>query len=233
MKKQFLFFFSLALLTALMFHGCGIFHLRGEMPDYEKQSYFCMDSTQVKRIIIDNGDIPVEIHNSENERIYALYCLADDESNQYEIVEEDGVLNISNTSKPNYGIFLFGDKHSSDSYQDVKLELFIPRDYSGSLSIKTLDENISIYDISIKTLEIKTRNGDVFFENTGIMECLYCKTEDGDIKGKLAGKRSEYKVKTKSSDRERDIKLSGIYMKSVEFRTDDGDVNISFQEKES
>lgn len=231
MKKQFLFFVLLALLSVMTLNGCGIFHLRGEIPDYEKQSYSCRDSSQIKSIVVDNNDIPVEIRNSENDDIYFLYYLANDESNQYEIVEDRGVLNVLNKCKPNYGIYILGDKCSSDSYKDVKLEIFIPCAYSGSLFVKTLDENISVYDISIKNLEIETRDGDVFFENTDITERLYCKTEDGDIKGTLAGKLSEYSLKTKSSDNERDIASGAAPNKSVEFKTDDGNVTVSFSEK--
>lgn len=229
MKKQ-VFTILFILLFATVLGGCGIFHWRGKVPNYEEQSYTCIDSSQITNIVIDNDDIPVEIHSSPNENIYFLYYLADDKSNQYDIVEKDGVLNISNNVKQNYGIFIFGDDYSSDSYKEIKLEIFVPHDYSGNLSVKTFDGNVSIYDISVENLEIETYDGNVLFENTGINESLYCKTQDGNIKGTLAGQMSEYSFKIETSDNENNINANEESKKSVELITDDGDVDVSFSQ---
>lgn len=102
---------------------------------YEEQAYNCIDSSQITNIVIDNDDIPVKIHSFQNGNIYFSYYLANDKSNQYEIVEKDGVLNILNSVKQNYGIFILGDDYSSDSYKKIKPEIFVPHDYSGSFPL--------------------------------------------------------------------------------------------------
>lgn len=220
----------LALLTAAVLGGCGNFHWRGKIAEYEEQLYTCSESTEIHDIVIDNNDVPVEIYNSPNEEMYFSYYLADDESNRYEIEEKDGGLKVSNICEQNYGIFVFGDDYTSKSYENVKLQLFIPCGYLGSLSIKTLDGNICIHDIMAENIEIETSDGNVLFEGTDVHESLYCKTQDGNIKGILAGLRSEYNFKMKSSNGESSINSSAKSNKTIEIVTDDGDIEVSFSE---
>lgn len=225
MKRRWYFSILLVLLFITVLSGCGFFHWRGRTPDYEKHSYNCKNSLEIRDIVVDNDDVPVEVCNSEDNEIYFTYYLADDQSNQYEIGEKDGVLNIQNKSKPNYGIFIFGDETTSDSYKNVKLKLFIPCDYSGGLSVKTLDGDIRLHDISVKSLNIATNDGNILFEDTNIKGHMYCKTRDGDIQGTLAGASSEYSLITKSSDNDSNINFG---KKIIELVTEDGNINISF-----
>lgn len=220
----------LVLLSTITLSGCGIFHWKGKIPDYEEQSYHCLSSSEIHDIVIDNHDVLIEVCNSENEEIYFSYYLADDKSNLYKIAEKDGKLSVKNKCKPNYGIFIFGDEYTSDSYKDVKLKLFIPYDYDGKLSLKTLEGNINIYDILVGNLEIETQDGDVIFKDTEIKERLYCHTQDGDIEGTLKGKLSEYNFKTVSSDGESNINSSSKGNKTVDLITKDGDIHVSFHE---
>lgn len=189
------------LLSTITLSGCGIFHWKGKIPDYEEQSYHCLSSSEIHDIVIDNYDVLIEVCNSENEEIYFSYYLADDKSNLYKIAEKDG-----------------------------KLKLFIPYDYDGKLSLKTLEGNINIYDIPVGNLEIETQDGDVIFKDTEIKERLYCHTQDGDIEGTLKGKLSEYNFKTVSSDGESNINSNNKGNKTVELITKDGDIHVSFHE---
>ncbi len=145
-------------------------HLRGTMPNYEEQIY--TSSTTINEIVLQDEDVPVQICNSENGELYLSYYCADDGSEQYKIIEDAGVLTVTKESETNYGIFLFGDQYSSDSYKQVKLTLFIPFDYKENLSVQTLDGDIQIGQVTIADLEVNTKDGDVTFKNTAIR--LWC-----------------------------------------------------------
>ncbi len=190
--------FLLASGILFLLSGCGIFHLKGTVPDYEEETYTV--SAKIENIVMQEEDVPVQICSSDHENLYLSYYSAEDGSEQYKITEEKGTLTVVKESKKNYGIFVFGDRYASDSYKKVKLTLFIPSSYEGDLSVQTADGDIVIGEVSIGKLTIETKDGDISFEDTAITQSLSCRTKDGNVKGKLAGKISEYNVTTKDGD---------------------------------
>ena len=169
----------LSLCVAVLLSGCGIFHFRGVVPNYEEEIY--TSSSTIKEVVLQDEDVPVQICNSDNGELYLSYYNTDDGSEKYKITEEEGTLTVEKKAEINQGIFIFGDQYSSDSYKSVKLTLFIPYDYEGSLSIHTIDGNIEIKDVTIENLTIEINDGDVFLNNTTIRQKLACEVKDGVI----------------------------------------------------
>lgn len=222
--------FPLVLGIAFLLSGCGIFHIKGNVPNYEEETYII--STMIEDVVLQEEDVSVQICSSDNENLYLSYYCADDDSEQYEITEDKGTLLVTKESKNNYGIFLFGDQYTSDSYKDVKLTLFIPDNYEGDLSIQTLDGDIVIGDVVIEKLTINTKDGNVSFDDTTITQSLSCKTKDGNVKGKLGGKISECNFKTMTINGKNNFNSNIGGNKTIEITTKDGDIDILF-DKES
>lgn len=219
----------LSLGFAVLLSGCEGVLLRGTIPDYKEETY--ITSSKVKDIVLQDEDVPVEICNSDNGKLYLSYYSADDGNEKYKIKESKGVLAVEKESKRNQGIFIFGDQYSSDSYKKVKLTLFLPNDYNGNLSIQTMDGNIVIEDITLKNLIINTNDGDVFFYDTTVTQSLSCKTKDGEVKGTLCGTESEYAVKTKSKNIDNRTNIKTGSNKSIDIITKDGLIDILFNSK--
>ena len=213
MKKKIIFFVILAAITCL--DGCGIYW-KGRTPEYEKFQYTCSDSSEIQLITIKETDVPVRICTSENDKIYFHYYLPDDDSmpdddsNRYEIGEENGTLTVENITKPNMGIFIAGDESESDSYKEVKFELFLPEDFDGRLVLSTSDSDIWTGAVALGEMKAESYDGDIIFENTVIKEGLNVSTRYGDIRGILAGDSKDSSLEMELSAKDGEIQLSYI-----------------------
>ena len=151
MKKKVVFFTILTTLICL--DSCGIYW-KGRTPEYEKFRYTCSDSPAIHSITIKETEVPVRICTSENDKIYFHYYLPDDDSSRYEIGEEKGTLSVKNITRPNMGIFIAGDESESDSYKEVKFELFLPEDFDGRVELSTSDSDIWTGAVALESLRI-------------------------------------------------------------------------------
>lgn len=225
MRRIFILFLGLGI--TLLLGGCGSFYWKGNIPNYEEELY-TPSSTEITEIIIKDEDIPVIIRNSDGDNLYISYYCADNEEEYYEIIDEKGTIAITKVSEPNFGIFVFGDIYSSDSYKDIKLTVYVPKDYTGNISIETLDGNICIGDVIVNDLTVKTKDGNVELVNTLIKHRLYCITKGGNVQGIIRGKRSEFSLNT--AIRENNIDFITDKDKEVEVITENGSIDITFDE---
>ena len=207
MKKKVVFFTILTTLICL--DGCGIYW-KGRTPEYEKFRYTCSDSPAIHSITIEETEVPVRICTSENDKIYFHYYLPDDDSSRYEIGEEKGTLSVKNITRPNMGIFIAGDQADSESYKEVKFELFLPEDFDGRLELSTSDSDIWTGAVALEEMKAESYDGDIIFENTVIKEGLNVSTRYGDIRGTLAGDPADSSLEMELSAKDGEIQLSYI-----------------------
>ncbi|WP_162610540.1 DUF4097 family beta strand repeat-containing protein [Blautia sp. An249] len=243
MKKTIAFLLVLSAIS--LFCGCGNIHLRGTVPHYEENIYSASD--KVETITIAEKDTPIQIINSNSKLVSVTYYRADDESEYYEITEENGELTIAKQSQPNNGIFILGDRYEDDSYKNVKLVLSLPDNYTGNLFIETMDGDINIGNVDVQDttvttndgdivvgnavfehLQIDTDDGDVSFNRTAIMQELDCKTKDGDVTGTFSGEMTDYSIITKTTGGNSNINSNIGGDKAIEITTKDGDIDILF-----
>lgn len=245
MKK--LIAFLTLLSTICLFCGCSDIHLRGTVPHYEENVYSASD--KIKSVRIDEKDTPIQIINSDSKTVCVTYYRADDGSEDYEITEENGELTITKQSQPNNGIFILGDRYEDDSYKNVKLVLSLPDNYTGNLSIETLDGDINIGNVDIQDMTVNTNNGNIVienaiinhlqintldgnisFDNTDITQELDCETKGGDVTGTFRGNMAEYSIITETTGGNRNLNSNIGGDKIIDITTKDGDIDISFDE---
>ncbi len=207
MKKKVVFFMILTTLICL--DGCGVYW-KGRTPEYEKLRYTCSDSPAIHSITIEETDVPVRIRTSENDKIYFYYYQPDDDSSRYEIEEAKGTLSVKNITRPNMGIFIAGDEADSESYKEVKFELFLPEDFEGRLELSTSDSDIWTGAVALEEMKAESYDGDIIFENTVIKEGLNVSTRYGDIRGILAGDPADSSLEMELSAKDGEIQLSYI-----------------------
>lgn len=219
---------TVILIAGLFLGGCGAVHLRGTVPDYKEEVYTA--SAEIMDIVIQEEDVPVQIFPSDNGELYVSYYDADDGSETYKITEVDGELTVTKQSESNFGIFIFGDQYSSDSYKRVKLTVFLPEDYRGGVSVQTMDGDILIGEITAVDFTIRTNDGDVSFDRTTIKNSLNCRTKDGDVGGTFAGSISDYSFKANGKTERHDVNTDADSYKRIDVTTGDGDIHISFDD---
>ena len=108
------------------------------------------------------------------------------------------------------GIFIAGDESESDSYKEVKFELFLPEDFDGRLELSTSDSDIWTGAVALEEMKAESYDGDIIFENTVIKEGLNISTRYGDIRGTLAGDPADSSLEMELSAKDGEIQLSYI-----------------------
>jgi len=227
MKKIFIIMLLIVLLVTSS--GCS-FHFQGTIPDYEKKEYILEDTANLTDIIITDQDTPIIVNLSSDNKIHLEYHDAVDQSEYYEIKENQNSLKIKKNAEDNYGFFLFGDRVITDSYKDVRLVLSLPENLKVNLEIKSPDSDVKIDGVNINQLIIKSKDGDISLDNVSITEKIVCITDDGDVRGNLNGKESDYSITIKSDDGDSKIRNKKDGNIVLEVTTDDGDIDILFNE---
>lgn len=128
----------------------------------------------IHTILLTDADVPVEVLSSGDGRLYATYFESEKET--YDIEVDDGTLYIRKRVSLMAGLFRFRSEP-----EHVKITLYLPDHYNGSLSIATVDGDIRVYGVSASDLTVKTTDGDISVNRTHINGAASCKTTDGDI----------------------------------------------------
>lgn len=214
----------------LLLTGCSSFHWRGKISDYTKKSFTANEPEKIKNIYLEDEDTPVELLVSQDDNIHITYFDADDESETYDVTEDNESIKITKKSKSNFGIFVFGDETLSDDYKKIILKLYLPRDYAGSADVKTTGGNITVERIHVEILTINTNDGDISFHFPVIGVSLSCSTKDGNVEGVLDGQMEEFTYMVSADDGSSNLNTGGFGSKKIEINTKDGDINLSFSQ---
>lgn len=132
-------------------------------PGFTEKSFV---STQaITAINAEDENVSVDIIESNDDKVHITYY--ENSSTQYNITEENGVINLSvhKTFKIT-GIFNF-------NFESVKLVIEVPRGYDGKLNISTSNAAIFVSRVTASDVYLKTSNGHVdtdFLIATGDIE---------------------------------------------------------------
>lgn len=100
----------------------------------------------------------------------------------------------------------------------------------GTVGIEDNTLVISIPEKEYSRISIETTNGDIVFNSISSL-AYKCTTENGDIKGLLAGKESDYLIVTTVKNGNSNMNNNVIQSSNIiEFDVKNGDIDIEFSE---
>lgn len=100
----------------------------------------------------------------------------------------------------------------------------------GTVGIEDNTLVISIPEKEYSRISIETTNGDIVFNSISSLD-YKCTTENGDIKGLLAGKESDYLIVTTVKNGNSNMNNNVIQSSNIiEFDVKNGDIDIEFSE---
>ncbi|MDL2318040.1 DUF4097 domain-containing protein [Eubacteriales bacterium OttesenSCG-928-A19] len=142
---------------------------------YEEQSYEVEDPAAIQSIDITDTDVPIEVRPSADGGMYVSYYTS--EYVKYDIGVDNGTLHIIKREPIRIGI-------SWDfwNHQSVKLTLFLPDGYTGSLQMETADGDIRIDSIAASGAILATSDGNVHISRCRFSGDADIKTFDGNIR---------------------------------------------------
>jgi DUF4097 and DUF4098 domain-containing protein YvlB len=120
---------------------------------YIEKTY--ISPTGVSGIVIDDSNMPMEITASKDDKVHVDYFENDKEF--YEIIQsKSGTLVITKKTTRKWYDYIFNIR-----LQSVKLNVAVPADFSGDLSVKNSNGPIAVSNIKAKTIDLSTSNGKI------------------------------------------------------------------------
>lgn len=142
---------------------------------YDQYTYTVENPSTIRSIVLTDADVPVEVLSSGNGSMHATYYESDKE--WYDIEVDGDTLYIKKKIRIMVGLFMF-----RKDPEHVKLTMYVPVGYSGTLSIATSDGDVRVTGVSASDMTVKTSDGDIDISRAHINGSVTCKAVDGDIK---------------------------------------------------
>ena len=142
-----------------------------------------------------------------------------DVSINLETLTSNATIDISNIS-------ISGSLHCDTSSGKISLE----KVDANNIHLETSNGRVTLKSIvSNARIEIRTSNGPVEFDDVSFQNELVCHDSNASIKGKIAGKTSDYTIKAKTSNAKSNLpEKSGTGSKGLVLDTSNGDIDIGF-----
>lgn len=142
---------------------------------YEEQSYEIKDPSAIHAIEITDTDVPIEIRPSGDGSMHVSYYTSEHE--KYDVGVDNGTLHIIKRET-----FRFGIHWDFWNYQSVRLTLFLPDDYAGSLQLETADGDIRMDNVAASSAVISASDGNIHISRSQFSGNADIKTFDGNIR---------------------------------------------------
>lgn len=198
----------------------GIAEVFGKSNQLDEEKKINLDGIKDTNLKTVNADIEVFPTDQSEMRIHLYGTVKGNRiENKLEVSLNDGVLGVEvKHKKPSFALFDFA------SNENIKLDIYLPRNYTGNLEGNTTSGSIKISDISVANLVVLTNSGDINLEGINA-----AKADITSIAGKvdLSGLMANTKVSTVSGG----IKVNYSELVSdLSIGTTSGDTNITVPE---
>lgn len=180
---------------------------------HEQHTYTAPNPSAIHTIVLMDADVPIEVFSSGDDSMHVSYFESDKE--EYKIEASGETLYIRKKIQLTIGLFMF---HKNPDH--VKLTMYLPVGYDGSLSVTTADGDILVHGVTLSELTAKTVDGHIVIDKSHIIGSVACKTQDGDI---TVGAITACEVSLKTTDG--DILLDRpLVSGKLSCRATDGDI---------
>lgn len=139
---------------------------------YEEKTY--QSNGNVKAITINDSNTDVKVIVSADNKLHMTYY--ENEHAYYEISEDNNTLSVEKKNNFKWYNNLFNLK-----FEKTTLLLTVPSDFDGELSVKTSNNSITVTDINIEEMLLRSSNGKIEVENVKVAGLLDTNTSNSSI----------------------------------------------------
>lgn len=176
MKKINIILLFMASMTIFLFTGCS------DTETFIAQNYLSSE-TEISSVTIDVLDREVEVRASSDNQIHIDYY--ESKKEYYDIsVSEDNVLTMKYLDDKNWLDYI--GKKSPKEYR--KIILYVPSNLLDDLDIKTTNENVVIFDVSVSnSISLDVNGGNIKLEKINVGKSINLIVKNGNITGTIMG----------------------------------------------
>lgn len=130
----------------------------------------------INSIVIETDSTDIKIYTTENDEIQVKYkgkihCFLCDSDVKYSFGVNDDILKIKSETSS------FG----ATFYSSLRMDIYVPEEYSKNITVKGMSSDVSINNLNITSLKVKTLSGDIYLKNIEIEDNLDLNTVSGEI----------------------------------------------------
>jgi len=164
-----------------------------------------------KAIYIDDKDTKIFVDSTSEDNVIVKYI---DRKREYYSVEESDVLKIKKIISLKWYHYLFRFNLKA------RMEIYLPKNYSGKMEIKTSNGNVSINSITAENLEVITSNGKIAVENLSVENEFKFRSSNGKVCAENV-KGKSFEIQTSNG---KIVAVNADFQDSFKCRTSNGKI---------
>jgi hypothetical protein len=180
------------------------------VPQYQEMQYDVINDNQT--ISLHDENIPIKVGASSDSQIHFIYY--EHEKENYDITGTTE-LNIEKITRYKWYDHLF-----NIDFQRPSFSILLPKDYHGSIVLKTSNGAITITDVTAKQMMLATSNALVSLKNVELADMIEIETSNGKIE--LADVKTTGKVLCGTSSNA--VYLSNCSGQEIDVNTSNGKI---------
>lgn len=199
---------------------------------YTKKTY--STSARFSAVQVEDKNTEAILSVSPDERIHITYY--ENEKDVYEL-QEGEILSFKKTENYQWYDYFF-----NISFQKTTLEIQIPKDYSGDLSLRTSNAKIEANNLSVQNVNLFSSNGTILLDTVHAKDKIHAETSNNSIKMENTSSKNGIQAvtsngpivleKTESSDANAltsngSITLSELNMKNISAQTSNASIRLA------
>ncbi|MEG1886770.1 MAG: DUF4097 family beta strand repeat-containing protein [Oscillospiraceae bacterium] len=181
--------------------------------EFEQKQYLSYEKSD--KIIIDDYDINVRIFRSESENLEVSYY--ENNKQSYQIDESQGTIKIQKINTLKWYDYIF-----NISFVQCDLLIGVPKSFKGEIDCETSNAYISLNNISLESLNLKTSNNNILLENIEVNKSAQVNTSNGAIKLIKSEIGGEIICNTSNAK----VELENVIAQNANIRTSNGRIRL-------
>ena len=182
-------------------------------PPYAEKSYEA--KTALSGISVQDNNVDINLTPSQDGKVRVIYY--ENEKRYYDIHEENGILSIDKKEARSWMDMVF-----NFSFFTPTLNIEVPADFGGELSLKTSNAGVTTEGIKAKNGKFRTSNNKIKVEDCLFTEGLTAESSNGSISlDEIDAKEIIYCRSSNSR-----IELSSITCQSLDAATENGGMTL-------
>lgn len=171
---------------------------------------------QNQAITVTDEDVPLTLGKSNDDKIHISYF--ENKLESYRVDNSADHLEIEKTTDYHWYHYIF-----NIDFQKKHLEVLLPEEYCGVLTLQTSNGRITLDDFTASALHVEGDNGAVTLGNIHCLGSVSVKTENGKIEASNVNVSEDLEIEGNNGS----IKLRAVQAKNLHASTENGSISAT------